>query len=282
MGSKKSKFNRRSFLKAAGTAALVPLLPTSCNKIGVDGISRKSKKHIVTLSFDDGFKKSSIKTAEIYEKYKLSACINVIATGHLKTFKFPGKYIAASPLGDFELWNELQERGHEIMPHGYKHANKQELPFDQAKDLILRCLDYFSCHLKDFDPKKAVFNFPYNVSTPELENWLPTQVRAFRYSGYGKEKWSGINPLPFKGQVGLTTCGTGPGSCEQHLEKKIEELLSRDSGWLVYNSHGLDGEGWGPMRSDFLDRLLARLLKIESLEIMPAAKVLARFDSLQA
>ena len=40
-----------------------------------------TKKHIVTLSFDDGFKRSFVRTAEIYEKYKLSACLNVVAAG---------------------------------------------------------------------------------------------------------------------------------------------------------------------------------------------------------
>ena len=45
------------------------------------------KTHFFTLSFDDGFKKSSMRTAEIYEKYKLSACINVIATAHLPDFR---------------------------------------------------------------------------------------------------------------------------------------------------------------------------------------------------
>ena len=63
----------------------------------------------------------------------------------------------------------FKARGHEIMPHGYKHANKQSLPFAEAKDLILRCLDVFDKELKGFDRKQAIFNFPYNASTPELE-----------------------------------------------------------------------------------------------------------------
>ncbi|MCI0363213.1 MAG: hypothetical protein L0219_04980, partial [Phycisphaerales bacterium] len=49
----------------------------------------KGKTHVFTLSFDDGFKKSSLRTAEIYEKYKLPACINVIATAHLPDFVLP-------------------------------------------------------------------------------------------------------------------------------------------------------------------------------------------------
>ena len=37
--------------------------------------------HVVTLSFDDGFERSSIRTAEIFERYGLVAELNVLATG---------------------------------------------------------------------------------------------------------------------------------------------------------------------------------------------------------
>jgi len=94
--------------------------------------------------------------------------------------------------GDFELWNELKRRRHEIMPHGYRHENLAKLPLDQAQELVRRCLGVFSEKLSGFDPKQALFNFPYNASTPELERWLPTQVRAFRTGG------GAINPWPHR------------------------------------------------------------------------------------
>jgi peptidoglycan/xylan/chitin deacetylase (PgdA/CDA1 family) len=65
------------------------------------------------------------------------------------------------PVGDFGLWNELKERGHEIMMHGYKHAHKNEIAFEEAKDLILKCIDYFSKNLKGFESKQSIFNFPF-------------------------------------------------------------------------------------------------------------------------
>ena len=40
----------------------------------------------------------------------------------------------------------------------------------------------------------------------------------------------------------------------------VADLLSRDDAWLIFNTHGLDSEGWGPIRADYLDRLLARFL----------------------
>lgn len=258
-------FTRRAFLVAAGTAA------TSLAGPRLLPASDDPKKHMVTLSFDDGFRKSSIKTAKIYEKYKLSACINVIATGHEKGFAAPDPYQVGIPKGDFGLWNELKKRGHEIMPHGYRHQNLRQVSFDEAKDLIRRCLDVFAEKLHGFDPKKAVFNFPYNASTPELEKWLPTQVRAFRTGG------GAINPLPHKGQVKLTCTGFGPGSAETAIDRVVERLLASESGWLIFNTHGLDDEGWGPIRATYLEQLLERLLAIDTVEILPAGRVLAKY-----
>jgi len=235
--------------------------------------TKTKKTHIITLSFDDGFKKSSLKTAEIYEKYGLSACINVIATAHLKSFEMPNAY-HRWPVGDFTLWNELQERGHEIMPHGYMHANLSQMPFNQAKDLILRCLNIFSRELKGFEQEKSVFNFPFNASTPELEEWLPTQVRAFRTGG------NPINELPGKNQVKLTCTSFGPDNIDHDLKQKIDAWLSKPSGWLIYNTHGLDDEGWGPLNSGFLDDLLKKLSAMNTVAILPASQALANVMSI--
>lgn len=260
-----SKYHRRQLLKTMGAGAVALTTTPLFNWLNPFGTN---KKHIITLSFDDGFKKSSLLTAEIFEKHKLTACINVIATGHLNTFQIPDEY-QVTEKGDFVLWNELKARGHEIMPHGYKHANKAQMPLQNAKDLIKSCLDYFSKHLTDFKPQNAIFNFPYNSSTPELEAWLSDQVLALRTGG------PGINPLPYKGQKKLTCSAFGPGNTEAFLDQEIKKLLELSSGWLIYNTHGLNGEGWGTMSAEYLDRLLDRLTSIDSVAVLPAGKVLA-------
>jgi hypothetical protein len=154
------------------------------------------------------------------------------------------------------------------MPHGYDHSNKRELGFEKAKASILRCLDVFEEKLDGFDRKQAVFNFPYNQSTSELEAWLPTVVRAFRTSG------GGINPLPSSSTVKLTTTGVGPENCEWHVTEQVELLMSQPEGWLVYNTHGLDEDGWGPIRASYLEMLLGRLVN-SGVRILPAGAVLA-------
>ncbi len=85
--------------------------------------------------------------------------------------------------------------------------------------------------------------------------------------------------MPHKGQVKLTCTSFGPGNCEAAIDRESERLLARDSGWLIFNTHGLDNEGWGPIRATYLERLLDRLLAIGSVEILPAGKALRRVVS---
>lgn len=228
--------------------------------------------HYLTLSWDDGFLKSSLKTAEIFEKYGWRAEFNVIATAHLPDNALPADMQPGQPwggiYGDFGLWNELQARGHVIQPHGYKHANKSTLPFEEARGLILKCLEIFSDHLVGFEPAQTIFAFPYNASTPELEAWLPSVVRAFRT---GSDP--AINDFPSSRIVKLTTSGWE--EAETGLDQCLHDLFERPDGWLIYNVHGLDGEGWGSLRSEYLVRVLDRLLSRSDIQILTAQEVLA-------
>jgi len=226
--------------------------------------------HILSLSFDDGFERSNLKIAEIYERFGLSACFNVLALEEVDGEKVFDAY-HDFPKGNFKLWNELQARGHEVMPHGLIHHNLANMPFSDAQKSITRCLQIFAQELEGFDTRQAVYNFAYNASTPEIEAWLPAVVRAFRTGG------DALNPLPQKGQVKLTTTGYGPDNCERHLDEHIARWLAQPPGWLIYNVHGLDDEGWGPIRAEYLEGLLARLVKIEDLKVLPVGKAFAEF-----
>jgi hypothetical protein len=159
------------------------------------------------------------------------------------------------------------------MPHGYRHANLTEMPLTSAIDLVRACLDEFDEHLKGFDRSKAVFNFPYNASNKLIEEFVGTQVRALR-TGY-----SAFNPLPHKGLKRLTCSSFGPENAERFLDSEIDKLLKQPSGWMIFNAHGLDDEGWGPISSDYLKKLLDRLTRIETVELLPAGMALARADS---
>ena len=61
------------------------------------------------------------------------------------------------------------------------------------------------------------------------------------------------------------------------MDRVVDALLAGPSGWCIITLHGLDGEGWKPIKSDYLDQLLGRLVRIESLDIRPAAASLAKY-----
>ncbi len=252
------KINRRDSLKILGAGTLGLLAgPLRGNMAKVS--------HIVSLSFDDGFEKSSIKTAEIYEKHGLSACINVIATGHQG-----GSDDAYQnwPMADFSLWNNLKKRGHEIMPHSYRHANLTKMPLEEAKGLVRKCMDVFEKELDGYSSDESVYNCAYNASSPELEAWLKTKFRAIRTG------WGYFNPLPHEGQFRLTCSSNGPENIDKQLGKTIDDFLEGPSGWMIYNAHGLDDEGWGPLSSVFLDELLGRLMEMDHVKVQPVISAL--------
>jgi peptidoglycan/xylan/chitin deacetylase (PgdA/CDA1 family) len=253
-------FTRRQALKLIGMGSaclgMVPIL--SC---------KGNPGHIITLSFDDGFAKSSIETARIYEKYGLLASINVIAIAHEKQFELPNEY-HAWPVGDFDLWNELKSRGHEIMPHTYKHADLAVLPLEEAIVLMTKCFEVFLEKLEGFKTTECIYNFAFNSSTPELENWLSARVRAFRTGG------GAVNPYPYRDQQRLTCTSHGPENIDARLEQTINEFLEGPSGWMIYNAHGLDNEGWGPVSSSCLDELLDRISSIPGVGVLSVTQAL--------
>ena len=253
---------RRLFVKTAAMGTLA---------LGLPVYSAKKKTHILTLSFDDGFKKSFHEIADIHERYGLSACLNVIASAHLNQFQPPNEY-HKDFRGDFNDWNTLKKRGHEIMPHSWDHAHIAKMPLDEAKADIEKCLKYFEDNLDGYKSSEAVYNFAYNESTPELEQFALTIVRAVRTQGD-----TAVNTIPSSpGPVRLGCWSFGPDNADKWVEEQVTQFLATPGGWLILNLHGLDKEGWGPITSVCLDNLLERLVEVDYLEILPAGVVLKR------
>ena len=257
---------RRHFLKASAAGTLGVSLGFRPSKMG--------KTHLLTFSFDDGFKKSFLKLADIHEDYGYKACLNVIASGHFKSFQAVDDWVLPELMGDFDDWNALISRGHEVMPHSWQHLNLARQDPVKAKELISKCIAYFDEHLDGFDPKNAIFNYPFNASADELNTHALHMVRAVRTWADGP-----VNPLPSEKSRILGCVSNGPDNIDGWVEEKIGQFLSMEGGWLILNLHGLDDEGWGPISTDFFVSLLERLRQNPHLEILPAGMALERYGS---
>ncbi len=267
---------RRSFIKHTAVSGVVYSL-AGCKSTS----AALDKTHVISLSWDDGFKKSFTKVAEIHEQYGSKACLNVIATGHLPTFQAIDPYILPELMGDFNLWNNLVSRGHEIMPHTWEHKNLTRISVSEAKERIDKCLEYFDDNLDGYDPAKAVYNYAFNASTEELDMYCLQKVRAVR-TGYWVLDRDHLNTYPSSSDDQPTRLACwfhGPDIGDEHVDEEINKFLSSDGGWMIVNLHGLDDEGWGPVTTSYYDGLVKRLVEIPHLDLLPVGQVIDRYMS---
>lgn len=257
--------NRRNFIKSTTLIAL---------GMGVESFIFKGKTHILTLSFDDGFKKSFYKIAELHKEYGLKACLNVIAMGDVPGY-VTDPYIPQNILGNFDDWNKLKSKGHEIMPHTWDHKNLTKLPLEEAKENLDKCFAHFEENLDGYNANRSVYNYAYNASNQELDEYALKRVRAVRTAGWLVLGNTKINLIP-KGKkpLQLGCWGHGPDLCDNYIEAEVNDFLAGPSGWLILNCHGLDDEGWGPMSTSYLDNLLKRLVNIIYLDVLPSGEVI--------
>src|SRR3954466_13784355 len=96
----------------------------------------------VGIVFDDGFAKSSIATAEIFESFGRKAVFAVLAE--------PQGFVKAGGVGDWALWNEMVARGHFVHPHGFTHLKLSDVSPQEAVGEVRRCLDAFAENLGGF------------------------------------------------------------------------------------------------------------------------------------
>lgn len=214
----------------------------------------------ITLSWDDGLQESSRKILDMFNRYNLKAEFNVVANYTLtnRNGVFP----------DFEFWSDVMRQGHIVQPHGYEHNNFTQMPYDQAISEIEKSIEIFSNYLYGFSMKDMIYTLPFNASNKALEEYFYTNNIRFRTHG------SYINNLPTKNTLKLTT--NGGQNAEELFDIYLSELYKVKEGWLFYNVHGLDGEGFGPMRASFVEEKLKEILDRDDIELLPAIEVIKR------
>ena len=211
----------------------------------------------VSFVFDDGFTASCLKVAEIFEARNLHATFAVLADNN--------NFMPNIPKGNFSLWNDLQARGHTIHPHGFDHSDLSKIQYSKAVEKIDACLTYFTTHLSGFSPTNCIYHTTYNRTTPEIDAYLLSKVRAIRSNGPDGRVGSGLNCLENMRQRILTCSWHGPTQCDKHFWSTLLNAEKQQPALFLYMMHGVDNEGWGPVHSGTLLRSLDYILTSPSL-----------------
>jgi hypothetical protein len=209
----------------------------------------------VGIIFDDGFARSTLKTAEIFEQFQLPAVFAVLAD--------PTGFVKGPGCGDWTMWNELQRRGHIIHPHGQTHVKLTDISPAAAIDSVSTCLQSFAEHLDGFDPRQAVYAFTYNTPTPQAVQWLLPRVRALRIGGEPLLSEKDLSSRVWSSQA------DGPHDPFDDCMRVLDHAAKKRPAAMLYCLHGLDGEYWGATSSDNLRRILDRIVSNELLEYWP-------------
>ena len=211
----------------------------------------------VSFVFDDGFAESCLKVADSYEARGLGATFAVLVNheGFMPDF----------PKGDMKLWNELIARGHVVHPHGWDHSDLTTIAHQDACDSIERCLAYFEKHLTGFVAKQSMYHFTYNRSTPELESFALEKVRAIRATGRAGQVSDGCNELEVIKNGRYQCFWHGPEYCDEAVMEALSHAKNVQADHFMVMLHGLDGEGWGPMKSETLERILDQMMADDSM-----------------
>jgi len=62
------------------------------------------------------------------------------------------------------------------------------------------------------------------------------------------------NPIPTNTEPIRIGCwADGPGLCNNYVERAVNDFLASPGGWLIFNLHGFDDEGWGPISTTYYD-----------------------------
>ncbi len=165
----------------------------------------------------------------------------------------------------------VSDRGHIIEPHGYDHSDLTKLSFEEAKLKIDACLGYFGKHLKGFDAGKCLYHLTYNKSTPQVDRYLLTKVRAIRTTGLEGKVGLGMNNENELSSRIYNCSWLGPEHCDEHLMTSLELAEVQQPMVFMYMLHGLDHEGWGPIHSDALERALDYIIESSVLNYIDTA-----------
>jgi peptidoglycan/xylan/chitin deacetylase (PgdA/CDA1 family) len=214
---------------------------------------RAKAKTKVGIIFDDGFAKSTLATAKIFDEFRYKAVFAVLAD--------PSNFVPGC--GDWAMWNDLQSAGHIIQPHGQTHAKLTDLSPDAAIDLVRHCLDSFAAYLNNFDAKRALYAFTYNTPTREAIDYLLARVRAVRIGGDPHLSDADLASRIWRSQT------DGPHDPYNDFIAQLNQARRKRPAALFYCLHGLDGEYWGATTGDHLRRVLEILTTDDAFEYWP-------------
>lgn len=202
----------------------------------------------VSFSIDDGFWVSSQKFMTLFAKYGMKGTFNLVTSWITPVKSEIGdSYNQNLTHGTWSDWKTVLDTGHEIGSHSMTHPHLPDIPLDEARRELIYSKRRITQRLGL--PGSKTFAFPYNHTSPAIEELVEKYYLAGRIGGEGINLPGEIEFAHVSSWWPLSTMPTG-----MTLDK-IREAKDKRA-WLVIGLHGVDDEGWHPIPYERMDAIL--------------------------
>jgi len=190
---------------------------------------KDDKQAAASYTFDDGYP-SSFTIANMFEQRNLRASFYII----------PGKVLAS----DWAKWKALSDKGHEIGNHSMTHDIDLGDPTLTDAQLDQEINQAQSVIGKQIGIVPKVFAFPWHSYTAHAKSIALQHHIAIRDPEPNDPDYS----MAYFDQVHTPDLNSALDSVNAQLADTV-----KNGGWFVAAGHGIDGDGWSPVTTQFLD-----------------------------
>jgi peptidoglycan/xylan/chitin deacetylase (PgdA/CDA1 family) len=204
---------------------------TRCLDTGAAAVAkyRDNKQAAASYTFDDGYD-SSTRIAAIFENHGARASFYIN----------PGNVAASA----WDTWRQLQAAGHEIGNHSMTHTIDLGTATVTDQQLETEINDARRLLEQKLGARPMVFAFPWHSYSARSLKIASQNHLAVRNPTIGDDSYHFV----FFDQEH----GTTPAQDPLDANKELSDTVAA-GGWFVAAGHGVDGDGWSPVTSRFLD-----------------------------
>jgi peptidoglycan/xylan/chitin deacetylase (PgdA/CDA1 family) len=209
---------------------------------------RNARERLVSITFDDGFRSAAEAATPILERFCYAATFYLV-TGWVKPerARISEAYNVGRCHGDWPFWQNVSLRGHEIGSHGFSHMNARGKVAAVAPWLLTRDIR------RSFeDIRRQVPHDEYTISMPWNASSAISQRAASAYfsgcvAGDSAVRYNNLSDLDR-----YSVQAWAPESSHAQEDYRIAIEGIPDRGWLVFQFHSFDQEGWEPITTSHL------------------------------
>jgi peptidoglycan/xylan/chitin deacetylase (PgdA/CDA1 family) len=254
---------RRDFLVKSTLSTLTITSMVGCGRHAkkTSSLYPQNKNCAVTFSIDDGFWKSAEKYMVLFDQYEMKGTFHLV-TDWIEPMQseIGDSYNQDVSHGTWDDWKTVVSAGHEIASHSRTHPALPKIPKEEAEREIVESQQIIQTNLNINETLS--FGYPYNQSSPEIRELVSKHYIAAREGTRTGE----INQPDLIDFSAIRSWWPLSHTTLDEIIQKIEEAKQMN-GWLVIGLHGIDDEGWHPIKYEKLEKVLEYLSKDKQVHV---------------